>query len=166
MGGSKKPMTATTHDEGGNLIDGGIEPFWADGFTPKLFIWQNYYNSKLPAAPVDSNNPKGATLTLYLFQMPSADQASGLYKNLLKFSEYTRRDVAPPYGWEEPTAPLIGSKSRIQDSSIDWWINFQKNEYYVEIRLPSNGPAPDYTPGNLDLKKEALRFAQAVAEKL
>lgn len=167
MGGSKIPMTASTMEEGGYLIDGGIDPFYADGFSPKLFIWQNYSNSHLPDAPADSLNPKGATLMLYVFRMSSADQSSGLYQNLMKFSEYTRGRTATSNGWEEPTAPLLGAKSRIQDTGSSWFINFQKNEYYVEIRFdPSNGPAPDFTPSNPNLKKEALRFAQAVAARL
>jgi hypothetical protein len=148
-------MTASTMEEGISLIDGGMEPFYADGFTPKLFIWQNYKNAQLPAAP------DGATLMLYVFQMPSAAQASGLYQNLLKFSLYQQST------WEEPTTPLVGAKSRIQDTGTHWRINFQKGEYYVEITLdPSYGPAPDYDPVDLDLKKEALRFAQAVASRL
>jgi hypothetical protein len=167
MGGSAKPMVATTMDEGTSLIDGGIEPFYADGFSPKLFIWQNYKNSRLPSAPADSSNPKGATLSLYVLRLPSADQASGLYQNLLKYSEYTRKKTATSSGWEEPTPPLLGAKSRIQDTGADWFINFQKNEYYVEISLtPSNGPAPDFTPSDASLKQEALRFAQAVASRL
>jgi hypothetical protein len=166
--GSKKPMTATSMEGGGLLIDGGIEPYYADGFSPKLFIWQNYFNTHLPAAPAGSWDPKGASIMLFVFRMSSAAQAGGLYQNVMKFSQYTRKRLDDTSnGWEEPTSPLIGTKSRIQDTNVDWWINFYKNEYYVEIQLtPSNGPAPDYEPGNLDLKKEALRFAQAVAEKL
>jgi hypothetical protein len=39
--------------------------------------------------------------------------------------------------------------------------------FYVEVQLyPSSGPAPDYTPGNADLKNEALRFAQAIASSI
>jgi hypothetical protein len=167
ISGSKKPMIASTKDEGGALIDGGIEPYYADGFSPTQFLWQNYSNSHLPAAPADSLNPQDATLALYVFRMPSAEQASGLYQNLLKFRAYTRGSTTTSNGWEDPTSPAVGSKSRIQDTGADWWINFQKNEYYVEVRLsPSNGPAPDFSSGNLDLKKEALLFAQVVAEKL
>lgn len=167
MGGSKKPMVASTFDEGTSLIDGGFEPFCADGFSPKLFIWQNYQNSHLPAAPADSSNPKGAQVSLYVLRMSSAAQASGLYQNLLKYSMYTMKKTATSSGWEEPTAPLVGAKSRIQDTGSDWFINFQKNEYYVEIRFsPSYGPAPDYKPSDLSLKQEALRFAQALASRL
>jgi hypothetical protein len=167
MDGSAKPMVASTLEEGTSLIDGGMEPFYADGFSPKKFIWQNYKNGSLPAAPVDSWNSQGATLMLFVFQLSSAAQASGLYQNLLKFVQYTRLKTATSSGWEEPTTPLVGAKSRMQDTGADWFVNFQKDEYYVEIRFsPSNGPAPDFTPGNLDLKKEALRFAQAVASRL
>lgn len=165
MGGSAKPMTGSTKEEGGQLIDGGIEPFYSDGFTPKLFIWQNYKNGSLPDAPVDKDNPLGAAISLYVFQMPSADQASGMYRNLLKYSEYTRKSGTDD-DWKD-TSPAIGGGSRIQDSGADWWINFYKGTYYVEVKLtPSNGPAPDFTPGNENLKKEAMRFAQALASKL
>ncbi len=167
LGGSKKPMTATTMDEGGQLIDGGIAPFYADGFSPKLFIWQNYANAQLADAPVDSNNPKGATLMLWVFRLSSTTEASGLYQNLLKFPEYTVKKTDTSSGWEEPTAPPVGTKSRIQDSGPDWRINFHKNDCYVEIRLtPSYSPAPDFTPSSPSLKNEALRFAQEVAAKL
>lgn len=164
---SPKPMTATTKEEGGGFIDGGIDPFYSDGFTPKLFIWQNYKNASLPDAPVDKDNPLGATLYIYVFQMPSADQASGMYKNLLTYSKYTRKQTETSNGWEDPTDPKVGDKSRMQDSGSDWVVNFTKGVFYVEVFLtPSNGPSPDFTPGNANLKKEALRFAQAVASKL
>jgi len=163
--GTEKPMTATTKEEGGALIDGGIEPFYQDGYTPKMFLWQNYVNSSLPDAPVDPNDPtsQGATVSLYGLEMPSADQASGLYKNVLKNSEYNPR--ATP--WEEPTSPLIGTLSRIQDTNTDWWINFHKGVYYVEVAFnPSAGPAPEYKPSNPNLKKAALDFSEAVASRL
>jgi hypothetical protein len=165
IGGSTKAMTGATLEEGGKLIDGGIEPFYSDGFTPKLFIWQNYKNGSLPDAPVDKDNPLGAAISLYVFQMPSAQQASGMYKNLLKYSEYTRKSGTTD-DWKD-TSPVVGDGARIQDSGADWWINFYKGIYYVEIKLtPSNGPAPDFTPGNENLKKESMRFAQALASKL
>ncbi len=166
MGGTTDPMTATTMEGGGKLIDGGIDPFYQDGFAPLKFLWQNYANSTLPDAPV-SEDPKGATIMLYAFEMSSTDQASGMYTNLLKYSEYTRKKTETSDGWEDPSDPKVGDKSRIQDSGSDWFINFCKGKYYVEVKMtPSNGPAPDYTPGNANLKKEALRFAEEVAKGL
>jgi hypothetical protein len=165
QGGTEAPMTAATKEEGGLLIDGGIEPFYQDGFTPKTFLWQNYFNSSIPEAPVDPKDPKslGATAQLYVLEMSSADQASALYQNVLKNSEYNPRRTQ----WEDPTSPPLGTRSRIQDTNTDWWINFAKGTYYVEITFnPSAGPAPDYEPSDPKLKKAALDFAQALASGL
>ena len=68
--GKAQPMTATTHQEAESLIDGAAAPFYKAPFTPSEFLWQNYVNNSLPAAP------QGAYLLLYILQMPSADQAS------------------------------------------------------------------------------------------
>ncbi len=156
------PLVASTKEEGMKLIDGGIEGFYKDGYEPKMVLWQNYENSTLPDAPVDSYNPKGATISLYVLEMPSADKASGLFSNLRKYSEYNPRTE-----WKEPTDPPLGDGSRIQDTTSEWWINFYKGVYYAEVSLgPSTGPAPEFAPGNENLKKEAMRFAQAVASKL
>jgi hypothetical protein len=156
------PITASTKEEGMLLIDGGIEGFYKDGYAPKMVLWQNYENSTLSDAPVDQYNPKGATISLYVLEMPSEDKASGLFANLRKYSEYNPRTE-----WKEPTDPPVGAGSRIQDTNQAWWINFYKGVYYAEISFsPSTGPAPEYKPGNENLKKEAIRFAQAVASKL
>jgi hypothetical protein len=99
-------------------------------------------------------------LVVYIWAMPSADQASGLYTALLKESEYSG-------DWEQPTSPPLGTESRIRDTNTAWWVNFHQDVFYVEVFLsPSYGPAPDYTPGNADLKAEALGFAKAIASKI
>ncbi len=153
--GSAQPMTATTKAEAVGLIDGAAAPFYKDPYTPKEFVWQNYVNTSLPAAPP----PNGAGLVLYIWEMPSADQASGLYTALLQESEYS--------GNWQPTSPPLGAESRIEDTNTAWWVNFHQGVFYVEVFLsPSYGPAPDYTPGNTDLQAEALRFAQAIASKI
>jgi hypothetical protein len=160
-GGSAQPMTGATAQDAEALIDGAAAPFYKGSFTPQTFLWQNYVNATLPDAPPDpQNNPLGATLVLYILQMPSADQASGLYTALLQESEYTG------HVWQ-PTSPPLGTDSRIEDTNTAWWINFHQDVFYVEVMLsPSFGPAPDYIPGNTDLKNEALRFAQAIASKI
>jgi hypothetical protein len=100
---------------------------------------------------------------MYILQMPSAEQASGLYSAVLKLTEYNARTNE---GWTA-TSPAVGTESRIQDTNSAWWINFYQGVFYVEISLtPSAGPGPDYTPGNADTKKEAVRFAQAVASRI
>jgi hypothetical protein len=151
-----RAMSATTMVDAVGLIDGGADPFYAPPYTPKLFLWQNYLNSTLTAAP------DGAQVSLYILEMPSADQASGLYTALLQYSDY-RRKVGTADDWQT-TSPPLGTSARIQDTGTQWWINFHQNVFYVEVMLdPSFGPAPDYTPGNTDLKQQSVRFAQAVA---
>jgi hypothetical protein len=153
----ERAMKAT--DEAGaiNFVDGAAQAFYKDPFKPTAFLWQNYLNMTLPKAPA----PKGASISLYIVEMPSADQASSLYQGLLVESEYTRRD------WETPTSPALGAASRIQDTANAWWVNFYKGANYVEAFMyPSYAPAPDYTPSDPDLKAEVLRFAKAVADKL
>jgi hypothetical protein len=156
-----RAMTATNHAEAESLIDGGAAPFYKDPFTPKTFVWQNYVNMTLPAAPP----PMGAAVVLYILEMPSSDQASGLYTALLQESEYSGQKGTPD-DWAS-TSPVLGEASRIEDTRTTWWINFHKDNYYVEVMLsPSYGPAPDYTVGHPDLKAEAMRFAQSVAAKM
>ncbi len=153
-GGSAEPMTGATAQEAEALIDGAAAPFYKAPYTPKEFIWQNYVNNVLPAAP------QGSYVVIYILQMPSADQASGLYAALLQESEYTGHD------WQ-PTSPPLGTESRIEDTVTAWWINFHQDVFYVEVMLtPSYGPPPDYTISDPDLKQEALRFAQAIASKI
>jgi len=164
-GGGAQPMIATTKDDAIGLIDGGAAPFYKDPFTPKEFLWQNYVNATLPAAPPSKDNPVGASLVLYILQMPSADQASGLYSALLNESEYTGNKGTPD-DWQ-PTSPLLGTESRIEDTRTAWWINFHQGVFYVEVMLtPSYGPGPDFTPANADLKQEAFRFAQTIASNM
>jgi hypothetical protein len=158
-GGNGQPMTATTFQDVVGLIDGAAESFFMDPYTPKEFAWQNYVNSTLSTAP------DGANLSLYVFRMPSAEQAAGLYRALLQLSDYSRK-VGTPDDWQ-PTSPLLGTESRIQDTNMTWWINFYQDVFYVEVSLdPSQGPAPDYVPGNAVTKAEALRFARAVASRI
>jgi len=155
-------MSATTEQEATALIDGGAAPFYKAPYTPKLFLWQNYINSTLPAAPP----PKGASLMVYILQMPSVEQASGLYTAVLQGSEYSRKSGTPD-DWQDPITPPLGADSRIQDTGTQWWINFHQDVFYVEVMLaPSFGPAPDYTIGDPDLKQEVIRFAQAIASKM
>jgi hypothetical protein len=152
--GNDKPMTATDLKEVTGLIDGGAEAYFVSDYTPKLFVWQLYANDSLPAAP------DGATVDLRVVEYPSEADAAGLYAAVLPLGDYARRE------WE-PTSPPMGAESRIQDTGGQWWINFHQGVFYIEVVLdPSTGPAPDYLPGNTDLKAEALRFAQAVAGKM
>jgi len=153
--GSAQPMTATTEAQALGLIDGAAAPFYRDPYTAKEFVWQNYVNTSLPAAPA----PKGAGLVVYIWEMPSASQASGLYTALLQESEYS--------GNWQPTSPSMGTESRIENTNTAWWVNFHQDVFYVEVFLsPSYGPAPDYIPDNADLKAEALNFAKTIASKI
>jgi hypothetical protein len=141
------------------LIDGGAENYFQEPNVPTTFVWQNYVNSTLSAAP------DGATVKLYIFEMPSADQAKGIYTAILQRPSHAAR-TGMPGDWE-PTTPPVGTESRIQDTASQWWVNFYKSVFYVEVLLdPSYGPPPDYTPANADTKQEAVRFAQVVASKI
>ena len=157
--GAAQPMTATTEQEVEMLIDGAAADFFMAPYTPKVFAWQNYVNATLPAAP------DGAYLSLYILEMPSVEQATGLYRALLQASLYSRK-AGTPDDWQ-PTTPRVGTESRIQDTGDQWWLNFHQDVFYVEVILdPSSGPAPDYTPSDPDLKQAAITFAQAVASKI
>ena len=156
----KVAAVATTEQETEGLIDGAAASFFMAPYTPKVFVWQNYVNRSLPSAP------EGAHLRLLIFQMPSVEQAAGLYKALLQTAQYSRT-VGTPDDWQDPTAPPLGAGSRIQDTGSNWWINFYRDVFYVEVSLdPSYGPPPDYVPGDATTKQEALRFAQAVANRI
>ena len=158
--GNVQPKTASTKQQAEDLIDGAAAPFYKGSYTPKTFLWQNYVNKTLPAAPP----PQGASVILYVLQMPSADQATGLYNSLLNESEYSGQKNTTN-DWQ-PTSPTLGTESRIENTVTAWWINFHKDVFYVEVMLgPSFGPPPDYVTSDPDLKNEALRFAQAVANK-
>jgi len=147
--------TATTEQSVTDLIDGAAADFFAAPYTPKNFAWKNYINASLVSP---QNSTSGSTLKLYILQMPSADQASGLYTSLLSDNFYAST-------WTDPTSPTVGAKSRITDSGTDWWINFCKGNYYVEVRmLPSY--AADFTPGDPGQKQAAMDFAVAVAAKM
>ncbi len=151
----ERAMTANTETGVGALIDGGYENYFQEPNLPKMFLWQNYVNSTLAAAP------DGATVKLYIFEMPSVEQANGIYTAILQRPAYVSTN-----GWD-PTTPTVGTESRIQDTASQWWINFHQGVFYVEVLLgPSYGPPPDYALGNADTKAEAVRFAQAVASKI
>jgi hypothetical protein len=152
--------TATNALDTEALIDGAAADFFRSPSTPVEFDWQNYVNSSVTDAP------DGATVVLYVLQMPSETQASGLYAALRSASLYTRKQGTSD-DWVDPSSPLVGTDSRVQNTGDTWWINFYKGIFYVEVNLtPSQGPAPDYTPGNANTKVEAFRFAQAIAGKI
>ena len=144
-----------------NLIDGAAADFFAAPYSPVTFAWQNYLNASLESPIPPSAGGPGATLKLYILQMPSAAQASGLYASLLGDNYYAST-------WTDPTSPTVGTKSRITDSGTDWWINFYKGVYYVEVRMsPSFGPADaGYPPSDPTLEAAAMDFAVAVAAKM
>lgn len=155
----KRAMTATTLAEAEALIDGAAAGYFREPDVPKLFLWQNYINSTLRPAP-DS-----AAIMLFIFEMPSVDQAKGLYTAVLQQPDYQRK-LGAPDDWQA-TTPAVGTASRILDTGVQWWINFYKGVFYVEILLsPSYGPPPDYETGSSDTKDAALRFAQAIAARI
>jgi hypothetical protein len=155
---NERAMTATTLAGVINLVDGGAEPFFMDPYKPKMFLWQNYTNKTLAVA-----GPDGAYVKLYILYMPSAEQASGLYSALLTTSEYGRK-AGTPDDWQ-PTEPTLGTESRIQDTGTQWWVNFHKDEFYIDFILdPSFGT--DFEPHNPDLKQAAVRFGQELAKRI
>jgi hypothetical protein len=157
--GDAQPMKGATKKEVEGLIDGAASPFFIEPNIPNLFVWQNYLNSTLPAAP------DGAEILMYILEMPTADKAAGLYSAVLSLSEYARKQGTAD-DWKT-TDPVLGAESRIQDTSSQWWVNFHKGVFYVEVSMtPSSGPGPDYLPGNADTKKEAIRFAKAIADQI
>ena len=141
------------------LIDGGAENYFQEPNIPTTFVWQNYVSSTLAAAP------DGAKVKLYIFELPSAAQAEGIYTAILQRPSHAAR-AGMPGDWE-PTTPTVGTESRIQDTATQWWVNFHHGAFYVEVLLdPSYGPPPDYALGNAETKQEAVRFAQAVAARI
>jgi len=158
-GGTAQPMSGVTKLDVEGLIDGGASPFFNAPNIPKLFVWQNYINTTLPAAP------DNALIYVYILEMPSAALAKGLYTAVASLSEYSRRSGTSE-DWKAVT-PSLGTESRIQDTSSQWWINFYQGVFYVEVVMsPSAGPAPDYLPSDIDLKNEAIKFARAIASKI
>ena len=148
-GGNTAPMSGDSKLAVEGLIDGGASPFFNEPNIPKLFVWQNYLNNTIAAAP------DGAQLYIYVLEMPSADQATGLYESVLTLSEYDRKKGTTE-DWKA-ISPTLGAESRIQDTGSQWWINFHQGVFYVEVLLsPSNGPAPDYLPSDIDLKNDWL----------
>jgi hypothetical protein len=159
-GGDTAPMSGDSKLAVEGLIDGGASPFFNEPNIPKLFVWQNYLNKTIAAA-----QPEGAQLYTYVIEMPSAEQAQGLYAAVLQLSEYDRKKGTTE-DWK-PISPSLGTAGRIQDTGSQWWINFHQGVFYVEVLLsPSNGPAPDYLPSDVDLKNEAIKFARAIAGKI
>jgi hypothetical protein len=149
----KVAATATDELSTTALIDGAAADFFAAPYSPTLFAWQNYVNASISSAKV-------AKLVLYILQLPSADQASGLYTSLLKASLYKGKD------WKT-MSPVIGAGSRIADTGDNWWVNFYKGSYYVEVSIdPSYDPAPPYTAGFQPTKDAAVAFATAIAAKI
>ena len=114
-----------------------------------------------PAVEGDSF-PNGATASLYIFQMSSATDASGLYSALLTANLYAKYT-----NWTDPSSPLVGTHSRIVDTGDHWWINFYKDNYYVEVSIgPSFAADSNFTPGDAATKAAAFTFASAIAAKL
>jgi hypothetical protein len=163
----ERAMVANTHTEAVELIDGTAADFYLSPYTPTKFLWQNYKNGSLPSAPPEPpDNPDGALIKLFILQMPSAEQACGLYTAILGQSNYTTRQ-GTAYDWQDPTTPPLGAHSRIQDRGSQWWINFCQDVYYIEVLLkPSYGPPPDYDIGNVDNKNETFRFAREISSKI
>ena len=147
--------TATTPTTASDLIDGGSEAFFNAQFSPVVLAWQNYVNTTLVP-------PTKYTLKLYIIQMSSAAQASALYASL---TAATSTDTLYTSNTWAATSQVVGNESRITDSGSDWWINFDKGVYYVEVRLnPSY--AASFALSDPVSQAEAMRFAQAVAAKM
>jgi hypothetical protein len=147
--------TATTATAASDLIDGGSEAFFNAQFSPMVLAWQNYVNTTLVP-------PTTYTLKLYIIQMSSAAQASALYASL---TAATSTDTLYTSNTWTATSPVVGNESRITDSGTDWWINFDKGVYYVEVRLSPSYDA-SFNPSDPVSQAEAMRFAQAVAAKM
>jgi hypothetical protein len=156
----QRAMIGHTYQEVTDLIDGGVGDFYFGPYTPKAFLWQDYLNSSLPAAPP----AVGAVVKLYILQMSSAAQATGLYTDILQFSDHMDTGGAGT-PWQDPSTPLVGTGSRMRDTSNDWWINFHQDVYYIEVKLGPSDPAPDFTPSDAT-KQAAFSFAQAIAGKI
>jgi len=156
----KPAAIARTMKAAVDLVDGSAEDYWAKQ-TPQVFAWQDYLNASL--ASFIERPGVGSLIQLYMMEMPSEAEAAGLYKSLIdeKWPLWQQE-------WTEPSSPLVGTKSRIANSGADWWVNFYKGIYYVEVRMtPSYGPeSAGYPEKDPTQKAAALSFAAAVASKL
>lgn len=141
---------ASNSTPGSLALDGSADPFYANS-TPTYLALQNYVNNALNTA----GDPPGYSLKLLVLQMPDAAQATALYTSLVDgtHSLYTSNT------WTD-LSPAIGDASRITNSGTDWWVNFRKGVYYVEVRL-TYADSTD-TVG----KGETLKFANAVLAKM
>jgi hypothetical protein len=149
----KVAATATDANSTEALIDGAAADFFKAPASPTLFAWQEYLNATLTTP--------SATATLYILQMPSADQAAGLYTAIKTASLYVGKD------WTDPSTPLIGVGSRIADTGDHWWINFYKGSFYVEVSIgPSYNPTPPYDLHYAVTKDAAVAFANAIAGQI
>ncbi len=158
--------TATTEQATSDLIDGASADFFAAPYAPVLFAWETYVNSTISTVDTttgvpDQQFPNGATLDLKILQLPSTAQAAGLYGALTSASLYDGKQ------WTDPSSPQVGTASRVADTGTNWWINFYKGDFYVEISMgPSYSPPPDYSPGNTTTRAAAFAFASAVVGKI
>lgn len=151
---TKVAASATDLDSCVDLIDGAASDIYGMSVKPSLFLWQTYVNSAL-------SSPTPATISLYIMEFADAAKASTFYTEILTGNLWAEKP------WTDPSDPAIGSRSRIQDTGDHWWINFIKDNFYVEVSMkPSYNPAPPYTPADPTMKAAAVTFAQAVAAKL
>jgi hypothetical protein len=149
-----------------NLIDGGFAEFCVTPPTitpqqthvPKEFLTQSYLNSSLPAAAGAST----ATLDLRIAQMSSADVATEVYTDMVKWDEFVNLP------WQDPSTPLVGTGSRIADTGSNgaWKVMFHQDVYYVILVLAPSEPAPDYDTPSDATKQAAFTFAQWIASKI
>jgi hypothetical protein len=141
---------ASNSTPGSLALDGSADPFYANS-TPTYLALQNYVNTKLNLA----GDPPGYSLKLLVLQMAGASEATALYASLVDgtHSLYTSNT------WTDPS-PAIGDASRITNSGTDWWVNFRKGVFYVEVRL-TYAESTDVAG-----KTAAVAFAKSVADKM
>lgn len=150
-------VAAVSNDFAGTtaLIDGGSDAYYTAPYIAKTFVEQNYVNTSL-------NSPSGYIIKMYIIEMTSADQASGIYTAFTAAD--STFDLWTSNTWTA-TSPVIGTGSRITNSGSGWWVNFYKGSYYVEVLLSSptvTGVPETDTAG----EAEAARFATAIASKM
>jgi hypothetical protein len=139
-------------------MDGGAMGFYAnpDG-APTTAAVQDYVNATLIA-------PVVYQMQVWVMQMPSATAASGLYAYLP-----SPACTEPFYKvtWEEPTSPMVGTQSRIINPGTQWWINFYKGTYYVELFLASDdGNISTMGSSTTAAKAAVIDFATKLAAKM